>query len=156
REVAKEMLRTGRAPATDDERMVLNNYQTMQDIREYKDQPLTKELVFRIHRLITNETLKDPTAAGRFRRDDQHRVVGDEYGEVFPEPPPAAELEERMAAMCDFANGKTPEGFIHPVLRAIILHFWLAYDHPFVDGNGRTARALFYWSMLRHNFWLCE
>ena len=37
-----------------------------------------------------------------------------------------------------------------------ILHFWLAYDHPFVDGNGRTARALFYWSMLRHNFWLFE
>jgi Fic family protein len=42
------------------------------------------------------------------------------------------------------------------VIRAIILHFWLAYDHPFVDGNGRTARALFYWLMLRHNFWLFE
>ena len=36
---------------------------------------------------------------------------------------------------------------IHPVIRAILLHFWLAYDHPFEDGNGRTARALFYWYM---------
>jgi len=42
------------------------------------------------------------------------------------------------------------------VVRAIILHFWLAYDHPFVDGNGRTARALFYWAMLRNGFCLCE
>ncbi|HEC02990.1 MAG TPA: Fic family protein, partial [Phycisphaerales bacterium] len=37
-----------------------------------------------------------------------------------------------------------------------ILHFWLAYDHPFVDGNGRVARALFDWSMLRHGYWLFE
>ncbi len=46
--------------------------------------------------------------------------------------------------------------FIHPVIRAMVLHFWLAYDHPFVDGNGRTARALFYWSMLRSGYWLFE
>src|SRR5262249_39667268 len=148
RQVAKEMIRTGRIPANEDERMVLNNYQTMQNLRKLKDQPLTKDLVFQMHRLITDGTLKDPTAAGRFRRADEYRVVGDDYGEVFHHPPPDTELEERMAAMCDFANCKTPEGFVHPVLRAIILHFWLAYDHPFVDGNGRTARALFYWSML--------
>jgi Fic family protein len=37
-----------------------------------------------------------------------------------------------------------------------MLHFWLAYDHPFVDGNGRTARALFYWSMLSQGYWLSE
>jgi Fic family protein len=61
-----------------------------------------------------------------------------------------------MKIMCDFANGKTPNSFVHPALRAIILHFWLAYDHPFTDGNGRTARALFYWSMLRSDFWLFE
>ncbi len=58
--------------------------------------------------------------------------------------------------MCDFANGKTPDTFLEPVLRAVILHFWLAYDHPFVDGNGRTARALFTWAMLHHDYWLAE
>jgi Fic family protein len=156
REVAKEMIRTGRSPNDTSERMVLNNYRTMQSIREFKDEPLTKDLVFRIHRLITDATLPDPSAAGRFRRADEYRVVGDDYGEIFHHPPLDSELEERMAAMCDFANGTSPQGFIHPVLRSIILHFWLAYDHPFVDGNGRTARALFYWSMLRHNFWLFE
>src|SRR5262249_6349294 len=35
-------------------------------------------------------------------------------------------------------------------------HFWLAYEYPFVDGNGRTARALFYWSMLKQGYWLFE
>ena len=47
-------------------------------------------------------------------------------------------------------------GFLHPVIRAIVLHFWLAYEHPFEDGNGRTARALFYWSMLHHDYWMFE
>jgi Fic family protein len=61
-----------------------------------------------------------------------------------------------MALMCDFANNVTPDAFVHPVVRGIILHFWVAFDHPFVDGNGRTARALFYWSMLRQGYWPFE
>ena len=32
---------------------------------------------------------------------------------------------------------------MHPVVRAVLIHFWIGHDHPFVDGNGRTARALF-------------
>jgi len=136
--------------------MILNNFITMRRLGELKDQSLTKDLVFEIHRLITEDALDDPSAAGRFRRDDEKVVVNDMYGEVYHDPPPAAQLGERMKAMCDFANGKSPSGFVHPVLRSIALHFWLAYDHPFVDGNGRTARALFYWSMLRHHYWLCE
>ncbi|MBM3457904.1 MAG: Fic family protein, partial [Armatimonadetes bacterium] len=51
---------------------------------------------------------------------------------------------------------ETPGGFLHPIIRSILLHFWLAYDHPFVDGNGRTARTLFYWSARRHGYWLAE
>jgi len=123
---------------------------------EMKDRPLTQELICELHRMVTAETLPDPSAAGRLRRKDENIFVGDNKGEVFHVPPPAEELADRMAAMCDFANGKTPSYFVHPVLRSIILHFWLAYDHPFVDGNGRTARTLFYWSMLHYGFWLCE
>lgn len=156
REVAKEMIRTGRRPRDTSERMILNNYITMQRIVELQGDPLSPELVFAIHRLVTEETLDDPTAAGRFRGPDEERVVGDDFGEVFHTPPAAGELAGRLRAMCDFANGRTPGFFIHPVVRAILLHFWLAYDHPFVDGNGRTARALFYWSMLHAGYWLFE
>jgi Fic family protein len=156
RRVAKEMIRVGRAPRDRSERMILNNFLTMQRISTLKNEPLTKDLVFEIHRMLTDQALNDPSSAGRFRRVDESIVVGDEYGEVFHQPPPADQLEERLAAMCTFANGSTPREFVHPAIRSILLHFWLAYDHPFVDGNGRTARALFYWSMLRHGFWLFE
>ncbi len=72
-------------------------------------------------------------------------------------PPPAEELPERMRLMCGFANeGEDDEPFIHPVLRAILLHFWLAYDHPFEDGNGRAARILFFWLMRVNGYWLAE
>jgi Fic family protein len=151
RAVAKEMLRTGRPPRTRGERMILNNYLAMQRIAEWKQRPLDEQLIFQMHRTVTENTLDEPDAAGRLRRP-----------EVFYSPPPATQLPERLRKLCEFANGSVldvgkPRGrFIHPVVRAILLHFWLAYDHPFVDGNGRTARALFYWSMLRQGYWLFE
>ena len=156
RKVAKEMIRSGRKPRDTSERMILNNYLTMQRIRDLKQSTLSEELVFDIHRLVTERTLDDLTAAGRFRRANEECVVGDGFGQVYHQPPRAEELPERMAAMCAFANGKSPDYFIHPLVRAILLHFWLAYDHPFVGGNGRTARALFYWGMLHSGYWLFE
>ena len=156
REVAKEMIRQGRTPRDRSEQMILNNYLTMRKIGEIKGEKLTKELVFEIHRMVTDRTLDDLSGAGRFRRPDQDIYVGDDLDEVFHRPPDARELDRRMDAMCAFANGKTPNGFVHPAIRSIVLHFWLAYDHPFVDGNGRTARALFYWSMLRQKYRLFE
>lgn len=156
RDVAKEMIREGRQPRDRSERMVLNNFRTMQRIIELKDQELSVGRIFEIHRIVTEGTLDNESAVGRFRESDEDIVVGDQFGEIFHVPPPAEELKYRVALMCDFANGKTPGGFIHPMVRSMILHFWLAYDHPFVDGNGRTARALFYWSMLKQGYWLFE
>ena len=141
REVAKDLIRTGRKPRDNSEQMILNNFRTMQKIREWKDLPLTPELVFDIHRLVTDNTMEDPTAAGRLRREDEKRVVADDTGEVYHDPPDARELPARLEAMCAFANGATPDNFIHPAVRAVLLHFWLAYDHPFVDGNKRIAFA---------------
>ena len=158
RRVAKEMLKSGRPPQNKSEQMILNNFRTMQQIRIWKDRPLDKALIFEIHRTITHLTLDKSDAAGRLRKEDEPvTVVEANTGEILHEPPHAKELDERLQILCDFANGKIPtDQFIHPVIRAIILHFWLAYDHPFVDGNGRTARALFYWLMLRNGYWLFE
>jgi Fic family protein len=154
--VANRMIREGRDPRDRSERMILNNYRTMQHILEIKDQEMSRDLIFEIHRMVTDGTLDKPSGAGRFRLPEEEVIVGDNLGEVFHIPPPAVELDRRWDALCAFANGATPEGFIHPLVRSMILHFWLAYDHPFVDGNGRTARALFYWSMLKHGYWLFE
>lgn len=156
RPIAKEMIRTGRAPRDRSEQMILNNYLAMRRIGQLKDKPLTKKVVFEIHRLVTDKALDNPTAAGRFRTDGEQIRIEDNDGRVIHEPPAASTLDERMEAMCAFANDANSQKFIHPVIRSIILHFWLSYDHPFVDGNGRTARALFYWSMLHRKYWLCE
>ncbi len=157
RDVAKQMLRSGRPPRDRNERMIFNNFRTMERIREWKDKPLSRELVFHLHRMVTEDTLDNPDASGRFRQSGEPVFVQDSVtGEVFHDPPLAGELPERIDRMCAFANEDTPDAFVHPVIRAIILHFWLAYDHPFVDGNGRTARALFYWLMLRRGYWLFE
>ena len=80
----------------------------------------------------------------------------DDQDRLLHKPPPASQISERMDRLCSFANEAETGVFLHPVLKSVLLHFWLAYDHPFSDGNGRTARALFYWSMLREGFWLAE
>jgi Fic family protein len=155
REQAAQMLRSGRDPATVGERMVLNNYRVIQQIRAL-DGPLTPRQVLELHHTLVDGTLEAPDGAGRYRRPGERIVVRDEEGQVLHEPPAAEELPARMRSLCDFANEADAAAFVHPVVRAILLHFRLAYDHPFVDGNGRTARALFYWSMGRARYWLTE
>lgn len=157
REVAKEMLREGRHPRDYSEQMIVNNYRAMQFIREISDEILTTEMIFEVHRILTEGTLEDPEHAGRLRgRENKIHVFSPEQ-EIIHTPPAAEELTERLNRLCDFANRKDEgKDFLHPLLKAIVLHFMIGYDHPFVDGNGRTARALFYWYALRHGYWLLE
>lgn len=155
RRVARELLRTGRPPRTASERMIVNNYQAMQFVRERVPEPLTPDLVIEIQRVVTEDAANEADV-GRIQQPGEERIrIEWDNGLVLHRPPPADELPERMRLMCEFANGGG-EGFVHPVVRAVLLHFWLAYDHPLADGNGRTARALFYWSMLRQGYWLAE
>ena len=159
RAAATRMLRTGRSPRTRGERMILNNYRAMQAVREMKDRPLTAAAVLALHAIVTRDTLGAPDAAGRLQLPDDARVkvVDARSEQVLHVPPPAETLPARMDAMVRFAEEGLGDGsFLHPVVQAIVLHFWLAYDHPFEDGNGRTARALFYWSMLRRGYWMVE
>lgn len=159
RKVAKEMLRSGRPPRDRDERMILNNYLAMQRVRELVDEPLTPNLIYELHRIVTDGTLDDPDAAGRPQRPDEERVVVCDHrtNEILHRPPPAADTDWRLRELCAFANNVAgTEVFVHPVVRAIAVHFAFGYIHPFEDGNGRTARALFYWSMLSQKYWLAE
>lgn len=158
RRVAKDLLRSGRPPQDRSERMILNNYRALQYMREMGD-TLTPESVIELQRILTEGTLDDPSAAGRLQTvdDDRVAVFDRSDGRLVHQPPPADELPGRLAALCAFANESDDvERFIHPVVRAILLHFWLAYDHPFADGNGRTARSLFYWYMRTRRYWLVE
>jgi Fic family protein len=157
--VAKEMLRSGREPEDRSERMIVNNYQALQFMRDEMGGALSPESILELHRIVTDGTLDDPSAAGRLQQPGESRVAVFDHdgGDPIHVPPPAEQLPERVRLLCDFANqGDDEERFIHPVVRAILLHFWLAYDHPFEDGNGRTARILFFWLMRVRGYWLAE
>ncbi len=157
REVAKEMIRSGREPIDRSERMIVNNYRAIRLMSQFKNELLTPDLIFTLHRTITEGTLSEGAERNYLRSPDNNIAIYDERDNVLlHEPPPADQIPQRMALMCQFANATQTGAFLHPVLKAIILHFWLAYDHPFIDGNGRTARALFYWSVLSQGFWLLE
>jgi Fic family protein len=160
RQAAKEMLRSGREPRDRSERMIANNYRALQFMREEMGDTLTLDSILELHRILTAGTLDNPSAAGRLQRPDEERVAvyyRDEDEQPIHRPPVAKELPERMDLLCTFANeNDDSEPFIHPVVRAILLHFWLAYDHPFEDGNGRTARILFFWAMQKRGYWLIE
>jgi Fic family protein len=155
--VAKAMLRQGRRPSNHGEQMIFNNYAAMQFIRDNRQGPVTPELVLQLQSIITDATLEDPTAAGRWRRSDELvRVVDERNHEVLYMPPAADQVPRQIEALCKFANDPGYGAFIHPVVKAIAIHFMVGWIHPFVDGNGRTARALFYWSMAKSGYWLIE
>ena len=156
RKVAKEMIKQNRKPKNRSEQMIFNNYLAMSFIRDHVSDKLTPEIIFELHRIVTDKTLDDDTAAGKFRTDNDIFVLDASGEQILHVPPKFEELPERLKILCDFANEKEAGIFIHPVIRAILLHFMLAYDHPFVDGNGRTARALFYWAMAKQGYWLIE
>ena len=157
RKVAAAMLRSGRKPRDHGEKMIFNNYRAMEHLRSLRDVQLTPGHVLELHRILTEDTLDDPLDAGRYRTHDDVHVVDARDNTTLHSPPTHTELPARMQRLCNFANAdETSLPFVHPVLRAILLHFMIGYDHPFADGNGRTARALFYWSMARSGYWPME
>ena len=157
RVVAKQMLRSGRQPLDRSERMIFNNYRAINFIKEAASEALTPILLLEMHALLTDGTLDNQRNCGRFQQPGETRVsvVDWRSNETVFTPPPAEQIPERIERMCAFANDGE-SSFTHPLVQAILLHFWLAYVHPFFDGNGRAARALFYWSALRAGYWLTE
>lgn len=158
RKEAKEMLRKKITPRDKSHQMIFNNYQTINFIVSHKNEPLTEELLLQVHRLMTENTLDNPNDAGRIRTNDDVVVEDGITHEVVHIPPTYTEIPEFIKTLCEFVNAPDDNvsKFIHPIIKGIIVHFMIAYVHPFVDGNGRTARALFYWYMVKQGYWLTE
>ncbi|MBK2125862.1 Fic family protein, partial [Fangia hongkongensis] len=153
RDIAKKMLEDKRTPLNEDERMILNNYLLLKHANKNKDKSLSIELILEFHKIATVDTTENAVEPGELRVSDDIAVY-DDRNEIVHQPPHHSLLEDRLKKLCDFANAghfsiAKKKSFIHPVIKAVILHFMIGYEHPFRDGNGRTARALFYWYMLK-------
>ncbi|MDP8042704.1 Fic family protein [Pasteurella atlantica] len=158
RKVAKEMLKTERKPTNKDEIMILNNYYLMKEVIKLIDKPLSIEMILKLHQIATDKAINNKAVAGEFRKNDEI-YIADYDGNIIHRPPSYEKLNDLMIAFCDFVNtnhSNESDTFIHPTVKAIIIHFLIGFIHPFGDGNGRTARALFYWFMLKNGYWLFE
>ncbi len=154
RKVAKKLLLEGRKPVNESETMIVNNHEAMQLIEtEYKNKEITLETILELHTVLTKDILPE-NEQGRFRTDEDKIVVDDKArGVIYHIGPKIAFVEKQMNRLVAFANDATDETFIHPIIKAIMLHFWIAYLHPFIDGNGRLARIIFYWYLLKKDYW---
>lgn len=152
--VAKEMLRSGRRPTNKNELMIFNNWKAMRYIREHIKKELTKDMLCDLQNILTEDTLGNSEESGKLRASDDIFVYYKE--EIVHEPPKAETLNERLDRLCEFANKDDEDNWIHPVIKGAMIHFWLAYIHPFNDGNGRTARAVMYWYLLSRGYELFQ
>ena len=154
---AKKMLREKKDPRTRSERMILNNYLALEFVRAHLGEELTPEFIYEVHRIVTDGTLDEAEDAGRLQRQggERIRIYGSEgQDQLLHVPPPAEELPERLKRLCDFANGAGE--YATQYVPPLVVHFMMGYDHYFVDGNGRTARVIAQWVMLREGFFLMD
>ncbi|MBI5413051.1 Fic family protein [Candidatus Peregrinibacteria bacterium] len=157
--VAKEMILSQRKPRNKNEQMIVNNYLAMQKMAEWKDFDLTEQMLLDLRAILVDQTVDDISIVGRFRNDEDGIVVHDPItGEIAHTPPKEEIMLFELKRLIEYAHKPedNEEEFAHPVIKATILHFWFAYLHPFADGNGRSSRAVFYWYLLKNNYWLIE
>ncbi len=96
---------------------------------ELKD--LNEKSILHIHNIILKSV--DDANAGKYR-DVSVRISGSNI--ILPNPRKVPEL---MQEFCNWLNKSCD---LHPALLAAEAHYRLVTIHPFVDGNGRTARLL--------------
>lgn len=155
RKVAKDMLRKNEKPRNQGQQMIQNNYNTINYIKNHAKDPFSVSRLIEIHRSMTEGTLNDKNDEGKIRQNDNVLVMDAITGSIVHIPPSSEELYGLLSDLEKFFNNNE-KSFVHPIVKAIIIHFMLSYIHPFVDGNGRTARSLFYWYMMKQDYWLIE
>lgn len=156
RKAAKQMLREGRKPRNESEQMIVNSYTTMKAVEEtYKEREMSMDLILELHSLITKDTQDSEKENPRMRKKGEPIFVKDDTtGLIYHEGPDIDFVKKELKKLVKFANNQlSNETFIHPVIKAIMIHFWIGYLHPFTDGNGRLARILFYWYLIKEGYW---
>lgn len=155
RKAAKRMLLERRRPRNRSEQMVLNNYQAMVAVEtNLRNSQIDMAFLLDLHVRLTQDTI-DTGDVGRLRtKSDQILVMDASDNTIYHIPPNERFLKKEIIRLTAYANDDLrDEFFVHPVIKAMILHFWVGYLHPFVDGNGRFARTLFYWYLLKNDYW---
>ncbi len=124
-----------------DKQEVLNYLKALEAIDKLTDGKQIKEKnLLAIHKMITQETLEKPSDCGAYR--NRYVVVMNRLTEeVIFRPPSNEDVQGLMMLLIEWLNAPESKVF-DPVIEAGIAHYEFVRIHPFVDGNGRTARVL--------------
>jgi len=124
-----------------DKQEVLNYLKVLEHIDELTEGNEIKEKdILNIHKLVTHETLEDASDCGVYR-SRYVAVVNRLTGEVIFRPPSNEDVPGLVKDLIQWLNSSEAKT-LDPVIEAGIAHYEFVRIHPFVDGNGRTARAL--------------
>jgi Fic family protein len=138
-----ERLLAGEKPAgvkADDAKEVTNYRKAFDLVADYlgSGDPIAEGLIREIHKRLVRGVRGNAAAPGEYRRI-QNYVANSITKEIIYTPPPPQEVPPLMAEFVSWLNS---EHDVHPILVAGIAQFQLVHIHPFLDGNGRTARLL--------------
>jgi len=124
-----------------DKQEVLNYLEALEKIPVFAEKsPFLSKDILKIHKIVTKDTLDDPKDEGVFR--NRQVIVGNKItGQVVFMPPPTEEVSNLTDEFFEWFNS-TKVNEIDPVVEAGITHYELVRIHPFIDGNGRTARVM--------------
>ena len=124
-----------------DKQEVLNYLSVLENISKLsEDKNITEVNLLRIHKMITQETLGNSADCGVYR--NRYVVVGNRLtGEIIFRPPKNEDVPGLVRDLIDWLNSSEAK-ILDPVIEAGISHYEFVRIHPFVDGNGRTARVL--------------
>jgi Fic family protein len=124
----------------DDRQELLNYKEAMNFVSEYlgKKSEITEDLIKQIHKILVKDVRGGTLEPGRYRKV-QNYVVNSLTREIIYTPPPPSDVPKLMKKFVEWLNRKSN---ISPVLIAGISQYQFVNTHPFLDGNGRTARLL--------------
>src|SRR3990172_3599426 len=124
-----------------DKQEVLNYLEALERIPEFaKRTPFTSEDFLEIHNVVTKDILENPGDEGVFR--NRRVFVGNRItGEIIFMPPPTEQVPQLVSNFFEWFNSAEANE-IEPVVEAGLTHYEIARIHPFIDGNGRTARII--------------
>ncbi|MFT4093324.1 MAG: Fic family protein [Niabella sp.] len=152
KKAAKEMLLKKRSPQNVNEQICINIYRTLQLGFSKKDQVLDEPFFLQLHQVLTKDTIK-LKGIGNYRTNNKTDMSCVDASAGY-KPSDTKQIRECMSAIFEFYNNDAAPFFIHPLIKACIIHYLIVCIRPFKDANGRMARLLAQMYLLKKGYWI--
>ncbi len=151
---AKEMLLKKRAPRDVNEQVCINIYKALQLAYQKKEENLTEALLLQLHQLLTKDTIK-LKGIGQYRTNNKVDLSAVDLSGGY-KPADLTFIPAVAEQLISFYNDDAEPFFIHPLVKASLIHYIITTARPFKDGNGRMARLLAQMYLLKKAYWVSE